>query len=53
MMAAFIVVIRGTVRQAVLLGLAATISHTAVVWAVAVGGLYLLGGALDAETTEP
>ena len=29
MMAAFIVAIRGTVKQAVLLGLAATISHTA------------------------
>lgn len=31
MMAAFIVAVRGTVRQAVLLGLAATLSHTAVV----------------------
>ena len=31
MMAAFIVAIRGTVVQAVLLGLAATVSHTAVV----------------------
>ena len=37
MMAAFIVAIRGTVGQAVLLGLAATVSHTAVVWAVAMG----------------
>jgi nickel/cobalt exporter len=35
MMAAFIVAIRGTVFQAVLLGLSATISHTAVMWAVA------------------
>jgi nickel/cobalt exporter len=52
MMAAFIVAIRGTVKQAVLLGLAATISHTAVVWAVALGGLYLAQG-LDAETSEP
>ena len=33
MMAAFIVAVRGTVGQAVLLGLAATLSHTAVVWA--------------------
>ena len=41
MMAAFIVAVRGTVGQAVLLGLAATLSHTAVVWAVAMGGLYL------------
>ena len=35
MMAAFIVAIRGTLSQAVLLGLSATVSHTAVVWAVA------------------
>ena len=40
MMAAFIIAIRGTVLQATLLGLAATVSHTAVVWAVALGGLY-------------
>lgn len=52
MMAAFIVAIRGTVGQAVLLGLAATVSHTAVVWLVALGGLYL-GRSWDAETTEP
>lgn len=52
MMAAFIVAIRGTVKQAILLGLAATLSHTAVVWAVALGGMYLWGG-MDAETTEP
>lgn len=52
MMAAFIVAIRGSVKQAVLLGLAATLSHTAVVWLVAIGGMYL-GQGLDAETTEP
>lgn len=52
MMAAFIVAIRGTVKQAVLLGLAATLSHTAVVWLVAMAGMYL-GQHLDAETTEP
>ncbi|WP_342245003.1 nickel/cobalt efflux transporter [Pseudomonas sp. OTU5201] len=52
MMAAFIVAIRGTVKQAILLGLAATVSHTAVVWLVALGGIYL-GQNLDAETTEP
>lgn len=40
MMAAFIVAIRGTVRQAILLGLSATLSHTAVVWIVAMAGLY-------------
>ena len=38
MMAAFIVAVRGTLTQAVLLGLSATISHTAVVWAIALGG---------------
>ncbi|WP_420233034.1 nickel/cobalt efflux protein RcnA [Pseudomonas sp. ABY48] len=52
MMAAFIVAIRGSVKQAVLLGLAATLSHTAVVWLVAIGGMYL-GQGLEAETTEP
>jgi nickel/cobalt exporter len=40
MMAAFIIAVRGTVLQATLLGLSATISHTAIVWAVALGGLY-------------
>ncbi len=40
MMAAFIVAIRGTVTQAVLLGIAATVSHTAIVWIVALAGLY-------------
>jgi nickel/cobalt transporter (NicO) family protein len=52
MMAAFIVAIRGTVWQAVLLGLSATVSHTAVVWAVALGGLYF-GRQWSAETSEP
>lgn len=52
MMAAFIVAIRGTVSQAALLGLAATLSHTAVVWLVAMGGMYL-GSQWDAETSEP
>src|SRR5258708_8445248 len=52
MMAAFIVAIRGTVGQAVLLGLAATISHTAIVWGIALGGLYLWRG-FDAEALEP
>jgi len=40
MMAAFIIAIRGTVAQAVLLGLSATLSHTAIVWLVAMTGLY-------------
>jgi nickel/cobalt transporter (NicO) family protein len=52
MMAAFIVAIRGTVRQAVLLGLAATVSHTAVVWVIALGGLYF-GRRWNGEASEP
>jgi len=52
MMAAFIIAVRGTVRQSVLLGLSATVSHTAVVWIVALGGMWLFGG-LSAEATEP
>ncbi len=52
MMAAFIVAIRGTVRQAVLLGLSATISHTAVIWVLALIGLRY-AGKFDVETTEP
>lgn len=53
MMAAFIIAIRGTVSQAALLGLAATVLHTAVVWVVAFARMYFLGDAFDAETTEP
>jgi nickel/cobalt transporter (NicO) family protein len=52
MMAAFIVAIRGTVWQAVMLGLAATVSHTAIVWIIALLGLHL-GRQSDAEATEP
>jgi nickel/cobalt exporter len=52
MMAAFIVAIRGTVMQAVLLGLAAVISHTAIVWGIGLGGLYLWQG-FDADASEP
>ncbi|ENN85473.1 nickel/cobalt efflux system RcnA [Rhizobium freirei PRF 81] len=52
MMAAFIIAIRGTISQAVMLGVAAAISHTAVVWLVALGGQYL-GRGMNAETTEP
>ena len=52
MMAAFIVAIRGTVTQAVLLGLAATVSHTLVVWGIALGGMYLWQG-VDAEASSP
>ena len=52
MMAAFIVAVRGTVSQAVLLGLSAAASHTAVVWAVALTGLYF-GSRWNAAATEP
>ncbi|HDS6410316.1 nickel/cobalt efflux protein RcnA [Klebsiella oxytoca] len=52
MMAAFIVAVRGTLKQAVLLGLAATVSHTAVVWLVAMAGLWF-GRGWDAQTSEP
>ncbi|MFA5962448.1 MAG: nickel/cobalt efflux transporter [Sphingomonas sp.] len=52
MMAAFIIAVRGTVAQAVLLGVSAAISHSLVVWVVALGGQYL-GQNLNAGTTEP
>ncbi|CCN63542.1 putative Nickel/cobalt transporter,high-affinity [Vibrio nigripulchritudo POn4] len=52
MMAAFIVAIKGTVKQAVMLGLAATLSHTAIVWLIAAGGMYV-SQKLTAEAVEP
>ena len=52
MMAAFIIAVRGTVAQAILLGLSATISHTAVVWVVALGGQYF-GQQWGSEASEP
>jgi nickel/cobalt exporter len=52
MMAAFIVAIRGSVRQAVLLGLAATLSHTAIVWLIALGGVAFISRA-EPQTFEP
>ncbi len=52
MMAAFIIAVRGTVAQAVLLGISAAVSHSLVVWVVALGGQYL-GRNLNAGTTEP
>jgi len=51
MMAAFIIAIRGSVTQAVLLGLSAALSHSAVVWIVAIGGQYL-GRTFDNEALE-
>lgn len=52
MMAAFIIAIKGTVRQAIMLGLAATVSHTAVVWLIAFGGMYV-SKRFTAESAEP
>ena len=52
MMAAFIVAIRGTVWQAVLLGLSAAFSHSLIIWALAAVALKY-GSQWNAETTEP
>lgn len=52
MMAAFIVAIRGTVGQAVLLGLSAAFSHSLVIWALAAAALHY-GSKWNAETSEP
>ena len=52
MMAAFIIAIRGTVFQAVLLGLSAAFSHSLVIWALAAVALRY-GSKWNAETTEP
>jgi ABC-type nickel/cobalt efflux system permease component RcnA len=52
MMAAFIIAIRGTVAQAVLLGLSAAFSHSLIIWALAAVALHY-GPAWNAETTEP
>lgn len=52
MMAAFIVAVKGTPRQGVLLGLSAAAGHTLVVWALALTGLYL-GDKLILDRAEP
>ncbi len=52
MMAAFIIAIRGTVNQSIMLGLAATLSHTAVVWAIALLGMHF-GARFATEAVEP
>src|SRR5271155_2430826 len=52
MMAAFIIAIRGTVFQAIILGLCAAFSHSLVIWLLA--GLALhYGSQWNAESTEP
>lgn len=52
MMSAFIIAIRGTVGQAVLLGSAATVSHTAIVWLLVVP-VMIWGGAIDPARNAP
>lgn len=52
MMAAFIVAVRGTMGQAILLAAAATASHTAIVWIVALTGMYF-SFQIKAESAEP
>ncbi len=52
MMAAFIVAVRGTIGQAVLLGLSAAFSHSLVIWALAAVALKF-GSQWNAESTEP
>jgi nickel/cobalt transporter (NicO) family protein len=52
MMAAFIIAVKGTPAQAALLGLSATLSHTAIVWIIGLGGLYL-GQNYVEESFEP
>jgi nickel/cobalt transporter (NicO) family protein len=52
MMAAFIVAVRGTVSQAVLLGISAAFSHSLVIWIIAALALKL-GSQWNAESMEP
>jgi len=52
MMAAFIIAVRGTVMQAVLLGLSAAISHSLIIWILAAAALRY-GSKWSVETTEP
>jgi len=52
MMAAFIIAVRGTVPQAVLLGLSAAFSHVIIVWTLALAAL-TWGEDLGDERTEP
>ena len=52
MMAAFIVAVRGTIGQAILLAASATVSHTAIVWVIALTGMYF-SEQINAEALEP
>jgi nickel/cobalt transporter (NicO) family protein len=52
LMAAFIIAIRGTAVQAVILGVSAAVGHTIVVWGLALVGLWL-GDKLILDKAEP
>lgn len=52
MMAAFIIAIRGTIAQAILLGLSAAISHSLIIWVLAALALHF-GSQWNAESVEP
>ena len=52
MMAAFIIAVRGTIAQAVLLGLCAAFSHSLIIWLLAAGALHY-GSQFNVESTEP
>src|SRR5436190_4257512 len=52
LMAAYLVAIRGTVPQAVTLGLSAAVGHTIIVWGLAIAGL-ILGEQYIVEQAEP
>ncbi len=52
MMAAFIIAVRGTVPQAVLLGLSAALSHSLIIWVLAALALHY-GSRWNAESIEP
>lgn len=52
MMAAYIIAVQGTVRQAILLGVSAAFSHSIIVWVLAMLALYW-GNELIGEELEP
>ncbi|RPJ35267.1 MAG: nickel/cobalt efflux protein RcnA [Verrucomicrobiaceae bacterium] len=52
MMASFIIATRGTIAQAVLLGISAALSHSLIIWALAAAALRF-GREWNAETVEP
>jgi nickel/cobalt exporter len=52
MMAAYIIAVRGSVAQAIVLGVSAAIGHTLVIWGLALTGLWL-GDKLIIDKAEP